>query len=104
VRNFFRYGPEYARGAVPEMVEGDVFKTVIPLRVREIAQVGTSADWSQVRSKFGAWFGVNTEKILELLFQDPGLSAAGIAERIDISIRAVEKQLARLKEMGLLKG
>lgn len=111
VRNVFRYGPEYARGAVPELIEGDVFKTMIPLRVREIAQVKTSADWSQIRSKFGAKFGakfgvkfgVNSEKIMDLLFQDPGLSAAGIAERIDISVRAVEKQLAQLKEMGAIE-
>jgi len=40
---------------------------------------------------------------LELIFQDERLSAAGIAEKNSISPRAVEKQLAKLKEIGVIE-
>jgi len=107
VRNVFRYGPEYARGAVPELVEGDVFKTVIPLRARQVAVIKPVTGWEEVRNKvrnkFGIKFGVNSEKTLELIFQDNRISAASIAEKLDVSSRTVEKQLANLKEMGVVE-
>ena len=37
-----------------------------------------------IRRKFVVKFGVNSEKILELTFRDERLSAAGIAEIINI--------------------
>jgi ATP-dependent DNA helicase RecG len=107
VRNVFRYSPEYTPGAVPELIEGDVFKTIVPLRANEVGKIMPTANWpevrSKVRSKFGVKFGVSSEKILELILQDQRLSAVGIAEKIDLSPRAVEKQLARLKESGVIE-
>jgi ATP-dependent DNA helicase RecG len=38
-----------------------------------------------------------------MIFQNNHLSAADIAEKINISPRAVEKQLANLKEMGVIE-
>ena len=38
-----------------------------------------------------------------MIFQDDRLSAIYIAERINISSRALEKQLARLKEAGVIE-
>jgi predicted HTH transcriptional regulator len=40
---------------------------------------------------------------LELIFQDNRISAASITEKLDISSRTVEKQLANLKEMGVIE-
>ena len=43
------------------------------------------------------------EKIMALLSQDNTLSAADLAERIGITAKAVEKQIAALKADGVLR-
>lgn len=43
------------------------------------------------------------EKIIALLSQDNTLSAAALAERIGITQKAVEKQIAKMKADGVLK-
>lgn len=43
------------------------------------------------------------EKIMALLSQDSTLSAADLAERIGITAKAVEKQIARMKADGVLR-
>ena len=45
----------------------------------------------------------NSEKILELIKQNPKISAAGIAMEIGISSRGVEKQIKKLREAGIIK-
>lgn len=42
-------------------------------------------------------------KIITLLSQDNTLSATAIAERIGITSKAVEKQIARMKADGVLR-
>jgi Fic family protein len=43
------------------------------------------------------------EKIIAMLSQDNSLSAAAIAKRIDITPKAVEKHIAKMKAEGILK-
>jgi ATP-dependent DNA helicase RecG len=45
----------------------------------------------------------SSEKILSLLKTEPELSAREIARKIDISPRAVEKQIAKLRQAGRLR-
>jgi ATP-dependent DNA helicase RecG len=47
--------------------------------------------------------GISSEKIIALLREHPNLSARELAGRIGISPRAVEKQIAVLKEVGRLR-
>ena len=53
--------------------------------------------------KFGDRFAENWEKPLELIFQDKYVSAATIADKMGISSRAVQKQLAKMKEMRIIE-
>jgi len=53
----------------------------------------------QVRRKFGE----SSEKILRIILVDKNVSAQKIAEQLNISSRAVEKQIAKLKKQGILK-
>ncbi len=107
VRNVFKYAPAYTPGAIPEFIEEDVFKTIIPLKSVEEIKALPDMNWIQVRTvvrrKFGDRFGESSEKILELIFNDSRLSASIIAERISISSRAVGKQPAKLKQLGIIK-
>ena len=45
----------------------------------------------------------SSENILELIKQDPKISAAGIDMEIGISSRGVEKQIKKLREAGIIK-
>lgn len=45
----------------------------------------------------------SSEKILELIKQNPKISAAGIAMEISISLRGVEKQIKKLREADIIK-
>ena len=52
--------------------------------------------------KFGIKFGINDKKILLSIHSNPSLSAAEISERIGVSSRAVEKQMKKLKDLGII--
>ncbi len=52
--------------------------------------------------KFGIKFGINDKKLLLLLHSNPSLTGLEIAKRIGISQRGVEKQMKRLKELGVI--
>ena len=111
VRNVFKYSPEYTPGAVPELIEGDVFKTVIPLKIKENLTHSNAPGWEGVRrkvrsrfvEKFGEKFVESWEKTLELIYQDQYTSASAIAQKTGISSRGVQKQLSRLKDLGVIE-
>ena len=52
--------------------------------------------------KYGKECGISDKKILLLLNSEPSLTAREIAERMGMSIRGVEKQIKKLKSLGIL--
>lgn len=64
-------------------------------------------DWVQVRrkleKKFGEKFGGSSEKILQMIAKDPSQSAKAMSEKLELSSRAVEKQLSKLKDIGVIE-
>ena len=50
----------------------------------------------------GEKFGVNQEKILSLIDKNPAITANEIADKLGITERAIEKNLAKLKEMNII--
>jgi len=106
VRNTFKYCGIYTPGTKPAFIEEDVFKTIIPLKPKETKEAASTSDWEEVRRKvrrkFGEKFGGSSEKIVELIFGNQYISASEMAEIIGITKRAVEKQLARLKEKDII--
>ncbi len=54
-------------------------------------------------AKFGVKFGENQRRILELILEHPTATARSLSERLNISTRAAEKNLADLKKKGLLR-
>ena len=53
--------------------------------------------------KFGVKFGVNEKRILLLLDGNPALTAGEIAEQTGLSKRGIEKQLKKLRELGVIE-
>lgn len=52
--------------------------------------------------KFGIKFGINERRLLLMLHDNPSLTATDIADRLGISQRAVEKQVKKLRDMGVI--
>jgi ATP-dependent DNA helicase RecG len=106
VRNTFKYCSIYTPGIKPEFIEDDVFKTIIPLKAKEGKDTVSIFNWEEirrkVRRKFGEKFGESSEKIIELIFENQYISASEMAKIIGITERAVEKQLAKLKEKNII--
>lgn len=106
IRNTFKYCGIYTPGTKPEFIEDDIFKTIIPLKTRGNGKDVIVSDWEEVRrrlgEKFGERFGESSEKILKLILSDQYISASIMADRLGISERAVEKQLAKLKEKKVI--
>lgn len=106
VRNTFKYCGIYTPGTKPEFIEEDVFTTVIPLNAKEGKEVVSVSNWEEVRRnvrrKFGEKFGESSEKIVEMIFENQYISASEMAKVIGITERAVEKQLAKLKDRDII--
>jgi ATP-dependent DNA helicase RecG len=45
----------------------------------------------------------NTEKILNLMAENPFITTAQLAENVEISVAAINKQIAKLKKQNLLR-
>src|SRR5258708_4529901 len=111
VRNTFKYCGIYTLGTKPEFVEGDIFKTIIPLKAKERTEYipDMSLDKSQVRlgdklgDRLGDRLGDNERKILEILQETPKISITEIAEKIGISTTAVENIITKLKKRDLIE-
>jgi len=52
--------------------------------------------------KFGVKFSVNQKKILSLIDKNPTITANEISDKLNITERAVEKNLAKLKELNII--
>lgn len=121
-RNLYKYSRLYS-GKTPSIIEGDIFKIILPLddaysfdaenlsNVKVGDRVG-----DRVGDKVGDKVGEpdlylpsenvltkNQLHMLHCLEENPGISAARLAEKIGISSRKVEGNIKKLKELGILE-
>ncbi len=52
--------------------------------------------------EFGIKFGINDKQLLLTLDENPSLTASDISERIGLSPRAIEKQIKKFKDLGVI--
>jgi ATP-dependent DNA helicase RecG len=100
VRNLYRYTRVYS-GQEPELIEGDVFTTIIPLG-RSMPSDGTEHGIEDVT--------VTTQKlldsersVLEALRSDGSMTIKTLVEATGLSQRQVSRILVSLREYGLLR-
>jgi len=96
VRKLFKYCTAYC-GHDPELIEDDVFRLVLPLSEEEKTSGKTRLETSEKTSE------KSSERIIELMRTDKDTSAAAIAQTIGLTSRAVEMQIAKLKNSGRIK-
>ncbi len=113
VRNLYKYTKIYS-GGEPELIEGDVFKTILPLK--GIGSVGANGDpiGDVIGDPIGDPAGEpripnqipNTEsqeRILAALRENPSLSVNALAEKVGISDRNIKQNIRQLRESGALE-
>ena len=95
VRNLYRYTQIYS-GQDPQLIEGDVFKTIIPLTMSEDTHVGIDVG-------IDVGIGESAQLILTALRADPTMTAARLADTLDITERQAQRLVAQLKQRGLVR-
>lgn len=106
VRNLFRYGPAYGVGRMPEIVEEDVFKTIVPIDPELMESMAGGVSGGVIGGVNG---GVNkmpagkSELIASVIREHGGLRANTLASQTGLSIRSVERYLKLLKDAGIIQ-
>jgi len=118
VKNVFKYTSIYSSGAEPKLIEGDVFKAIIPLNAEQAVKLN-QIEWDIIKTKFeeklgerlgeklgerlGEKLGENEQKILEILWNGPNTNIPEMAKILGISITAVENNIRKLRQKQLLE-
>lgn len=93
VRNLYKYTKIYS-GGEPELNEGDIFKTIIPLERSVTAKV-TDRVTEKVTER--------EAEILALISENQNITQTEMAERLSVSRKTIASRLKSLKEKGLTK-
>lgn len=109
VRNLFKYTPIFSEGGEPQLIEGDMFQTIIPLSKSYVAAL--EAGQSDIKSDTdgtlnGTLNGTlksDERRVLELLKYNPQIKREEIAVSISKSVRTVQRILDSLTEKGIVK-
>lgn len=95
VRNLFKYCPIYVHGALPVIEENDVFKLTIRYE-KENAYV--------YRTKNTDISNINhANEILELIRENPQITAYELMDKLSLSERSVRRVLSRLMELKIIE-
>lgn len=94
IRNIDKYLPHYSKGATYEFVDKEFFSTIVYLDEKLEENEKIIAEKNVLKS---------ADKIIEIIKENPKISAEAISEKIKISSRAVEKHLSSLTKQGVIK-
>jgi ATP-dependent DNA helicase RecG len=100
IRNLYKYTKLYS-GGEPELIEGDVFKTIIPLSATGDGFT-TTVDFADVEENVADVAERPTERIVTMLRQNPEITGLEIADRLSLSRRTVQRYLKTLKDSGVI--
>ena len=106
-RKMFKYGKLYS-GVEPEFIEDDVFRIIQPLNENYSFDADNERDkekTTQKSSQKGSQKSSqkSSQKILSLITENAQITTQEMADLLDISRRAVAKQLANLQTEGIVK-
>ena len=100
VLNITRYLPFYAKGKTAQFVENNPFVAIVPLP-DDVASDRKSGE--KGGEKGGEKLTANQGRIVELIRMDSAISAKELAEKVGITQRKIEQNLAKLKQKGRIR-
>jgi len=112
VKNIFKYVPLFSQGRKPELVEGDIFKIIIPLTNLSVQpSVEKSSQKTdklvdklveKLVEKVGRKLTNNQISIVKLIIENKYISKREISNKIGISSTAVDKNISKLKQEKII--
>ncbi|MDR1572178.1 MAG: winged helix-turn-helix transcriptional regulator, partial [Clostridiales Family XIII bacterium] len=93
VRNLYKYSKIYS-GGEPELIEGDIFKTVVPLGSSVTARV-TERVTDRVTEKESG--------VLALIAQNKSVTQDEMSKKLGVSRKTIAARLKSLKEKGVIR-
>jgi ATP-dependent DNA helicase RecG len=102
VRNLYKYTKIYTNGGEPELIEGDVFKTTIPLSLIGVSNNTQMSDKmsDKPESSGQVSYKPTRDKLLEYLQENGEVTAAEAAVIIDRATSTARRRLAELVADG----
>ncbi|MDR0381415.1 MAG: putative DNA binding domain-containing protein [Oscillospiraceae bacterium] len=105
VRNLYKYTKIYTNGGEPELIEGDMFRTIVPLSLS-----GTTDDVVENVVENGVDVVVENvaenelqSKIIKLIGEKPTISAKSIAQVVGTAPRTIQRNIDILKSAGIVE-
>ena len=110
VRRLFHYVPRYS-GKAPEMIDGDVFRVIVPLdedysfEVEMDKKINNGGESGGNGGENVGDVGENEIKneIIDKMRKDPKISAKSMAAEMGVATRTIERNIRDLKEAGLVE-
>ena len=94
-RNLYKYVPLYSGENVkPKILDGDVFKVIIPLKKLDIE--------TSVNDPVNDPVNERQREIIEILKKNPKTTVVELAKKVEVSEKTIKRDLQVLKERGLI--
>ena len=97
-RKIFKYTPLISGGKEPMIEEEDVYKVTIPLEATTMEE-----EHDDIQKSIQKSIQKTPEKILSLIQANPYITKNEMASALDLSVPAISKQLAQLKNQGRIR-
>jgi ATP-dependent DNA helicase RecG len=97
VRNLYKYSKIYS-GKEPELIEGDIFQTIIPLN-RESKSAPANAPNAPVNAPVNNTAGA----LLQCLADDPNLTFDELATSLSVDRSTVRRNMRKLQDAGFIR-
>jgi ATP-dependent DNA helicase RecG len=100
MRNLYKYTPIYANGKEPELIEGDIFKTIIPLP-EFFARNGQAN--VQINVQLNVQLNETERKVLDLLSKNPYITLDEVALQISRTIKTAHRNVKSLCDKDIIR-
>jgi ATP-dependent DNA helicase RecG len=90
VRNLYKYTAIYTNGGKPELIEGDTFKTIIPLPDAVVSEVAEKVTEKELA-------------VLKCIEQNPAITSTELAGKLAVSRKTVSAWIKELKDKGIIE-
>ena len=95
-----KYTKEYS-GGIPKLIEGDIFRTEIPLNRQENnVTVNVTAN---VTANVTVKLNPTEQKILKILKENPNITQEQLSKKLKVTTMTIKRNTNKLKEKGLLE-
>jgi ATP-dependent DNA helicase RecG len=106
VRNLYRYTELYS-GGTPELIDGDVFRTMVPLNKENFILSDKQPTGEKVTDRVTDEVTdrvTNHEKeLINLLIENPKYSFTELSDKLEVSRKTISKRMKLLKERQLIE-